>query len=122
MFDDEIVAIGSSITSSTGNCVETTIDNRQIAENLSNVVTIDGETPDITDNSDNNDKHGTVFENVQWANIEGNTENSSIGYYFPEEGTTVNALKEFRESNYNTPVSYTHRLAAYRYRPRRASL
>ena len=103
MFDDEIVAIGSSITSSTGNCVETTIDNRQIAENLSNVVTIDGETPDITDNSDNNDKHGTVFENVQWANIEGNTENSSIGYYFPEEGTTVNALKEFRESNYNIP-------------------
>ena len=105
MFDDEIVAIGSSITSSTGNCVETTIDNRQIAENLSNVVTIDGETPDITDNSDNNDKHGTVFENVQWANIEGNTENSSMGYYFPEEGTTVNALKEFRESNYNTQCS-----------------
>ena len=69
------------------------------------MVTIDGETPDITDNSDNNDKHGTVFENVQWANIEGNTENSSIGYYFPEEGTTVNALKEFRESNYNTQCS-----------------
>ena len=105
MFDDEIVAVGSSITSTTGNCVETTIDNRQIAEDLSNTVTIDGETPDITDNSDNNDKHGTVFENVQWANIEGNTENSSIGYYFPEEGTTINALKEFRESNYNTQSS-----------------
>ena len=105
MFDDEIVAIGSSITSTTGNCVETTIDNRQIAEDLSNVVTIDGETPDITDNSDNNDKHGTEFENVQWANIQGNTENSSIGYYFSEEGTTVNALKEFRESNYNTQCS-----------------
>ena len=104
MFDDEIVAIGSSITSTTGNCVETTIDNRQISEDLSNKVTIDGETPDITDNSDNNDKHGKVFEDVTWANIEGNTENSSIGYYFPEEGTTINALKEFRESNYSAQI------------------
>ncbi len=105
MFDDEIVAIGSSITSTTGNCVETIVDNRQIAEDLSNTVTIDGQTPDITDNSDNNDKHGTVIENAEWANIEGNTKNSSIGYYFPEEGTTIHALKEFRESNYNTQSS-----------------
>ena len=101
MFDDEIVAIGSSITSDTGNCVETIIDNRQIELDLSNTVTINGETPDLVDNSDSNDKHGTTIKNAQWANIQGSTENSTIGYYFPKEGTTIQALKERRDSNYN---------------------
>ena len=105
MFDHEIVAIGSSITSTTGNCVETVIDNRQIKGDLSNQVTVNGETPDITDNSANNDKHGTVIENAKWANIQGSTANSTIGYYFPAEGTAINALKEFRQSNYNTQSS-----------------
>ena len=102
MFDDEIAAIGSSITSTTGNCVETIIDNRQIALDLSNEVTINGETPDITDNSDNNDKHGTEITDARWAHIQGNTEGSSIGYYFPEENTTIHALKERRDSNYSS--------------------
>lgn len=102
MFDDEIVAVGSSVTSTTGNCVETIIDNRQIKEDLSNEVTINGTAQNIVDNSDNADKHGTEIENAQWAHIQGNTENSSIGYYFPKENTTIHALKELRESNYST--------------------
>lgn len=104
MFDDEIVALGSGISSTTGNPVETIIDNRQIALDLSNQVTIDGETPDIVDNSGDieSEKFGTTFSEVRWANIEGNTEHSSIGYYFPQSGTEIHAMKERRDSNWNT--------------------
>lgn len=114
MFDDEIVAIGSSITSNTGNSVDTIIDNRQIEKDLSNVVTINGETPDIIDNSDNNNKEGTIIEDVQWVNIQGSTQNSTIGYYFPENDTVIHALKERRDGNYNTQ-HYTNKAVSGSY-------
>lgn len=47
MFDDEIAALGSGITSSTGNYVETIIDNRKLNKDGSNEVLINGEAKDI---------------------------------------------------------------------------
>lgn len=102
MFDDEIVAVGSGISSSSGNKVETTIDNRQIKSDLSNQVVINGETPNIVDNSAVQDKDGTTIRNALWANIQGNVKGADIGYYFPRESTTIHALKERRDSNWNT--------------------
>ncbi|MEQ2457535.1 polysaccharide lyase family 8 super-sandwich domain-containing protein, partial [Flavonifractor hominis] len=51
MFDDEIVALGSGITSNTGNYVETVIDNRRIAADASNEVQVNGVVrDDVLDN------------------------------------------------------------------------
>lgn len=97
MFDNEIVAIGSDINSSTGNAVETIIDNRKILLDASNKVSIDGKVVDITDNSIPGNKpiKGITFENPSYLHLQGNVEGSDIGYYFPSE-TSIRALKELR--------------------------
>lgn len=52
MFDEEIVALSSSITSNTCNYVETIVDNRRINPDASNTVTVNGTVMDnITDNT-----------------------------------------------------------------------
>lgn len=52
MFDEEIVALGRGITSSTCNYVKTIVDNRRINPDASNTVTVNGTVMDnITDNT-----------------------------------------------------------------------
>lgn len=100
MFDDEIVAIGSGITSSTGNYVETIIDNRKLNETGSNEVLIDGQMIDIRDDGEEDALKGTRIAGVSWIHLKGNTPGSDIGYYFPEKAD-ITALKEKRTGNWN---------------------
>ncbi|MDO4296610.1 MAG: polysaccharide lyase family 8 super-sandwich domain-containing protein [bacterium] len=100
LFDDEIVALGSGITSSTGNYVETIVDNRKLKKDGSNEVVIDGETVDIRDDGAESATKGTKLQNTSWISLEGNAENSDIGYYFPN-GADIMALKEKRDGNWN---------------------
>jgi hypothetical protein len=102
MFDDEIVALGSGISSTTGTKVETIVENRKINDEGDNTLTVDGEPQ----NSSLSWKE--TLQNVEWAHLEGNTENADIGYYFPDapnlsgkrekrtnEWSLINKLPEF---------------------------
>lgn len=100
MFDDEIVAVGSGITSSTGNYVETIIDNRKIKADGSNAVLIDGAEREIRDDGAEDALKGTKIPDASWLYLEGNTDDSEIGYYFPEK-SDIMALKEKRTGNWN---------------------
>ncbi|MDR0925870.1 MAG: DNRLRE domain-containing protein, partial [Hungatella sp.] len=100
MFDDEIAALGSGITSSTGNYVETIIDNRKLKKDGSNEVLINGEAKDIRDDGEEGALKGTKIANASWIHLEGNTAGSDIGYYFPGKADVM-ALKEKRTGNWN---------------------
>ncbi|MBB6714488.1 polysaccharide lyase 8 family protein [Clostridium gasigenes] len=88
MFDDEIVALGAGITSTKDNGVETIVENRVINKNLDKIY-INGQN--VTDNINEE----TKIEDAKWIYLEGNVENSSIGYYFPK-GSSINVKKDTR--------------------------
>lgn len=92
MFGDRILMMGSSITSGTTDHVETTVDNRKIKPDGSNVVTVDGKQANLTSSA-------TALENPDWLHITGNVAGADVGYYFPND-ITVNALKETRTGNW----------------------
>ncbi|HWS41834.1 MAG TPA: polysaccharide lyase family 8 super-sandwich domain-containing protein [Pseudoflavonifractor sp.] len=92
MFDDRIVMMGSDITSSTGNGVETIVDNRKLLQDGSNVVTVDGKTPALTDSP--------AEFSPAWMHVTGNVAGADVGYYFPEE-STVKAIKEERTGDWS---------------------
>ena len=100
MFDDEIAAVGSGITSTTGNYVETIIDNRKLHKDGSNQVLINGEEKDIRDDGEEGAAKGTKITGASWIHLEGNTSGSDIGYYFPGKADVM-ALKEMRTGNWN---------------------
>ncbi|MFD3445948.1 polysaccharide lyase 8 family protein [Microbacteriaceae bacterium 4G12] len=89
MFDDEIVALGSDITSGDNRKVETIVENRQLRDTGDNKLTVNGET------KSDNLGWSEPMENVKWAHLEGNVQNSDIGYYFPEPAS-IFGLRESR--------------------------
>lgn len=78
-FDDEIVEMGSGITSTQGRSVETTVENRKILPDASNEFEVNGKT--VANGSED------TVKNAKYAHLSGNTEGSDIGYYFPAENT-----------------------------------
>lgn len=96
-FDDEVVAIGSNLTSSNSNTVETTFENRRIEGD--NALIINGQK------MPNELGWEETLEDVNWAFMEGNVEGSDIGIYFPG-GTTLNAKREARTGKWSSLGSY----------------
>lgn len=94
VFGDEIVALGSSITSSTGNEVETILENKKIKADGSNKLTVDGSEKATT--------LGTTEQitSAKWLHFEGNAQKDSMGYYLPD-GQDINVLKETRTGDWN---------------------
>ena len=78
MFDDEIVALGSGISSDDGDQIETIIDSRKLANEGMNEILIDGTAFDAGMNSTH------TATSPAWIHLEGNTDASDIGYVFPE--------------------------------------
>lgn len=93
MFGDRVLMMGSSITSTTGDHVETTIDNRKIKLDGSNVITVDGAAADLT-------PEAVALKNPNWLHMQGSVAGADVGYYFPEN-ITVQALKETRTGNWS---------------------
>jgi hyaluronate lyase len=93
MFDDEIVALGSGISSTSGHRVETIIENVKIKDDASNSIVMNG----MTILSDQGVTH--VHENASWMHIEGNVPGSDAGYYFPS-GTSITGKKETRTQSW----------------------
>lgn len=95
MFDDEIVALGSGITSSDNRVVETIVENRQLTQQGTNKLTVDGEVQ-----SEILGWEETMTE-ISWAHLEGNTATGSdIGYYFPGKAD-ITGKREARTGNWN---------------------
>lgn len=101
MFENEIVAVGSNI-SSTDKDVETIIDNRKINDSADNTFLVDG-----TESTKNVGDENTVEAN--WAHLEGNVDNSDIGYVFPNktEITTKRETRTHKWSEINTKAEFT---------------
>lgn len=89
MFDDEIVALGSDISGSTSQPVQTVIENRKIRDQADNRLLINGEEQPITLGWKES------FDDVRWAHLEGNVPGAEIGYVFPEK-SDITALRRER--------------------------
>ncbi len=87
MFDDETVCIGSEVRGTNGAVIESTVENRKLAEDNSNTVTVDG-----TATAD------TFIETkaLNWAHI--SEPSGGLGYYFPD-GQEYNLIREKRTGN-----------------------
>lgn len=73
MLDDEIVALGSGISSTDSAGVETTLENRKLSADGSNALTVNGEAKPTALG------WAETMTDVSWAHLEG-----TGGYYFPE--------------------------------------
>lgn len=78
MFNDEVVALGSNITSGDNRPIETIVENRKILNSGDNPFYINGEAK----SSDLN--WNEQSQSAEWAHLSGNVPGSDIGYYFPD--------------------------------------
>ncbi len=89
MFDDEIVCLGSGITSTDSRPIETTIEQRKINAAGTNAFTVNGTAKSTTLG------WTETMSATSWAHLTGNAAGSDIGYYFPTS-PTVKAVREAR--------------------------
>lgn len=90
MFDDEIIAIGSGITSTDNRTIETIVENRKLnSSGGDNVLIVDGSAKPSTLGWSEN------MNTTNWINLEGNVTGSDIGYYFPDS-SNIKGLRETR--------------------------
>lgn len=110
-FDDEIVALGSDIGGGDGRAVETIVENRKIANDNGNALTVNGEAKDSALG------WTETMEQVRWAHLEGNVPGTDVGYVFPAaEAPDIKGLREARTgawSEINTTQSDTPRTRNY---------
>lgn len=92
MFDNEIVALGSDITSESDQNIETIVENRKIRNDNSNKLVINGKNTDLEGEDDQR------FD-AKWAFLEGNVKGANIGYFFPED-KTLTVKKEERSGSW----------------------
>ena len=107
LFDDEIVAIGSDINSNSGRMIETTVEQRKIEG--SNTLIINGmNQSEILDWTD-------TIQDVEWAYLEGDREDTHIGYYFPDKAT-LHAKRETRTGTFHeVSLNNDHKLYSNNY-------
>jgi hypothetical protein len=89
MFDDEIVCLGSGITSTDSRPIETTVEQRKINAAGTNAFTVNGAAKSTTLG------WTETMSATSWAHLTGNAAGSDIGYYFPTS-PTVKAVREAR--------------------------
>ncbi len=93
MFDDEIVALGSGITSTDGVVTESVVENRKLNSAGNNALTVNGAAKSAALG------WTETMTGVSTIHLAGNVAGSDTGYYFP--GTaTVNGLREARTGNW----------------------
>lgn len=92
---DKIVCLGSGITASDNQLVETIVENRKIKQDGDNKLIINGE--EVVERLGQE----AVFNQVRWAWLEGNTVGgcSHIGYYFPKQ-TDIRVIREARKGSW----------------------
>ncbi len=101
LFDDEVVALGSGITSTyPSNDVETIVENRRLNAAGDNALTVNGMlTSSVVGWSE-------TMAGVKWAHLAGSAADSDIGYYFPG-AATLQGLREERSGKWFDISKYT---------------
>ena len=94
MFDDEIVALGSDISSQDGRTIETIVENRKLNSGGNNTLTVDGRAKPSTLG------WSETMAGAGWVHLAGSTPGADIGYYFPG-AATVKGLREARTSSWS---------------------
>ncbi|HEY9060641.1 MAG TPA: polysaccharide lyase family 8 super-sandwich domain-containing protein [Pseudobacteroides sp.] len=94
MFDNEIVCLGSGITSTDNKVVEAIVENRKINSSGSNSLLVNG----VQKSSSLG--WSETMNGAEWAYLTGDSDDSSIGYYFPE-GASVKGLGEARTGSWS---------------------
>lgn len=89
MFDDEIVALGTGISSTDGIATETIVENRKLNDAGDNPLTVNGAAVPTTLG------WSETLTGVDYAHLAGTVPGSDIGYYFPG-GATLDGLREAR--------------------------
>ncbi len=89
MFDDEIVCLGSGITSTDNRPIETVVENRILNATGTNAFTVNGAVQPSTPG------WSEALTSVRSAHLAGRVAGSDVGYYFPD-ATAVKALREAR--------------------------
>ena len=93
VFDDEVVCLGSDITSTAQNNIETIIENRMLNSTGSNDLYIDGVKTGTSLGAE------ALYQNPKWMNLYGQN-SSNIGYYFPEN-VVLGVLREARAGSWS---------------------
>ena len=97
MFDDEVVALGTDITSTQANPVETIIEQRRIE--IENDLIIDGVKQPATLG------WNSTISNPKWLHLEGNVPGSGIGVYFPVP-QTLTAIRQTQSGRWTDHGTY----------------
>ncbi|WP_214629245.1 DUF7594 domain-containing protein [Paenibacillus agaridevorans] len=96
LFDDEVVALGAGISSTSGRRIETIVDNRKLNATGNNAFIVDGtaQSTSLTEGTQ-------TYSGVNWLNLEGNVPGANIGYYFPG-GTSLKGVRETRTGSWRS--------------------
>ncbi|NOU65483.1 hypothetical protein GC096_15720 [Paenibacillus sp. LMG 31461] len=106
MFDDEIVSLGSGITSTDNKVVETIVDNRKLNSSGNNAITVNGAAKSTALG------WSETMTGVNRIHLAGSVAGSDVGYYFPTT-TVLKGLREARTdqwssiNQYNLGTDYT---------------
>jgi hyaluronate lyase len=94
MFDDEIVCLGTGITSTDNRPIETTVENRKLNTKGSNAFTVNGTV------KSNSPGWTETMNSVTSAHLAGTASGADIGYYFPQPAT-IKAVREARTGSWS---------------------
>ena len=96
MFDDEVVALGAGIKTTTkrGRPVETVIENRRLNASGSNAFTVNGVAKSSTPGWSEN------LTGVSYAHLAGTAAGADIGYYFPG-GASMQGIRQTRTGRWS---------------------
>lgn len=96
MFDDEIICLGSGITSTDNKVVETIVENRQLNANGNNALTVNGTAKSTALG------WSETMSGVNKIHLAGNNgSDTDIGYYFPT-AVTIKGLRESRTDQWSS--------------------
>lgn len=102
MFDDEIVAVGSDITSSLADSsVETIVENRKINPDKSNMLQVNG----VEQKSKMADEFNGIHHDTEWIHLAGKESGSDVGYYFPGKAD-ITGVREVRAGSWDLVNTY----------------
>lgn len=98
LLDGAVVALGSDIDGTSDDTIQTVVDNRKIGTGSDrsgdSQVIINGDISDGTEETSD-------YSAGSWMNIGGNGDDSSIGYYFPED-TNITTLAETNTESFES--------------------
>ncbi len=96
LFDDEVVCLGSGITSTDGIKIETIIENRKLDAAGDNLLTVNGVAQPTAA------PWSAARNGVSWMHLAGSVRGADIGYYFPDpRGISLDFIREARTSRWS---------------------